>query len=236
MNKHARMMVAGLLVCGLCLAAPAWAQETVQEAAQGPEAEEVPAGTTGRLWSASVFGGNMSAGNPVGTVENIFFNTTFKTGSDTAWGLRGGRIVWWRLSAEGEYLRSSPGVIAVLTGPSGEDRTEVSYADLDMSYLAASVLFDAVNGRWVRAFLQFGVGGVFVDGSQPDSDNSAFGILFGGGIEVPIVEDRFFVRADFRGLRADFGLLGLDRGQLVGLEADSLSTNAVWTVGAGVRF
>ena len=189
-----------------------------------------------RLWAASFFGGNMSAGNPVGTVENPFFNTTFKTGSSSMWGFRVSRMLWWRLGAEGEFGRGSPGVNAILTSPGGGDLTEIPYADLNMSYMSGSVIFEAASGRWMRAFLNFGFAGVFVSGDREDSDNTALGILFGGGIEVPIIEDRFFVRADVRGLRADFGLLGLDRGQLVGLEVDSLSTNAMWTIGGGFRF
>ena len=242
MSTVSRLRVAALLVAGLFVVSPAWAQqaqeevEEVRQAEAQSEAGEDTAEEETRLWSASFFGGNMSAGNPVGTVENPFFNTTFKTGSSSMWGFRASRMMWWRLGVEGEFGRGSPGVNAILTGPGGGDLTTIPYADLNMSYLSGSVIFEAASGRWVRAFLNFGLAGVFVSGEREDADSSALGILFGGGVEVPIIEDRFFVRADVRGLRADFGLLGLDRGQLVGLEVDSLSTNAIWTIGAGFRF
>lgn len=242
MSTVSRLIVAALLVVGLVVVSPAWAQEAQEEveAVRQAEAQEEagadPAEEETRLWSASFFGGNMSAGNPVGTVENPFFNTTFKTGSSSMWGFRASRMMWWRLGVEGEFGRGSPGVKAILTSPGGGDLTEIDYADLNMSYLSGSVIFEAASGRWMRAFLNFGFAGVFVSGDREDSDNSALGILFGGGVEVPIIEDRFFVRADVRGLRADFGILGLNRGQLVGLEVDSLSTNAMWTIGAGIRF
>ncbi len=242
MSTVSRLIVAALVVVGLVVVSPAWAQEAQEEVEEVRQAEaqeesgEDPTEKEARLWAASFFGGNMSAGNPVGTVENPFFNTTFKTGSSSMWGFRVSRMMWWRLGAEGEFGRGSPGVKAILTSPGGGDLTEIDYADLDMSYFSGSVIFEAANGRWVRAFLNFGLAGVFVSGDREDSDNAALGIIFGGGVEVPIIEDRFFVRADVRGLRADFGLLGLDRGQLVGLEVDSLSTNAIWTIGAGFRF
>jgi hypothetical protein len=244
MSTASRLIVAALLLVGLITVAPAWAQQAQEEieqvrqaeAAAESEGQEDVAEEEGRLWAASFFGGEISAGNPVGTVENPFFNTTFKTGRAAMWGFRASRMLWWRLGAEGEFGRGSPGVNAILTSPNGSDRTEVFYANLDLSYVSGSVIFEAASGRWMRAFLNFGFAGVFVSGDREDSDNSALGILFGGGVEVPIVEDRFFVRADVRGLRSDFGLLGLNRGQLVGLESDSLSTNAMWTIGAGIRF
>ncbi len=244
MSTVSRLIVAALLVVGLVVASPAWAQQAQEEveevrqaevAAQS-EGEEETAEQETRLWSASGFGGNMSAGNPVGTVENPFFNTTFKTGSSAMWGFRVSRMLWWRLGAEGEFGRGSPGVNAILTSPGGGDLTTVPYADLNMSYMSGSVIFEAASGRWMRAFLNFGLAGVFVSGDREDSDSAALGLLFGGGIEVPIIEDRFFVRADVRGLRADFGLLGLDRGQLVGLDLESMSTNAMWMIGACFRF
>jgi hypothetical protein len=243
MSTVSRLIVAALLLVGVIAVSPAWAQQAQEEveavrqaeAASESEGQEEMA-EEGRLWSASFFGGNMSAGNPVGTVENPFFNSTFKTGSSSMWGFRASRMIWWRLGAEGEFGRGSPGVDVILTSPDGSDRTKVPYADLNVSYVSGSVIFEAANGRWVRAFLNFGLAGVFASGDREDSDNSALGILFGGGVEVPIIENRFFVRADVRGLRADFGLLGLNRGQLVGLDADSLSTNAIWTIGGGIRF
>ena len=108
MSTVSRLIVAALLVVGLVVVSPAWAQEAqeeveaVRQAEAQEEAGEDPAEEETRLWSASFFGGNMSAGNPVGTVENPFFNTTFKTGSSSMWGFRASRsssdIIGWATS------------------------------------------------------------------------------------------------------------------------------------------
>lgn len=178
-------------------------------------------------WAVGVFGGKLSGGTSVGTTENLFFRTSFEQDSDTLAGGRAAAWLWWRLHVEGEYARSSPGLIAVLTDLDGQGRTEAPFADLELSYWSGAVRFDLSQTR-VAPFLTLGMAAVGAESSELELDESAPGLLFGGGIEVAVAGPAF-LRADVRGLRSDLDLLapGISRG---------VTTQLLWSVGGGIRF
>ncbi|MFQ5743593.1 MAG: hypothetical protein ACE5HV_08390 [Acidobacteriota bacterium] len=227
MNGAFRLLAGGLVLVVLAAPGPARAQES------GGQKER---GTVGEFpWYVSGFGGRVSSGTSLATVANPFFNTTFKTGDDSAFGVRVGRRVYWRVSVEGEFTtNASPGLNAVLANLNGGARVSVPFAKLDLSFFSGSVRFDLAE-RLIRPFLLVGVAGVRaqIDDSR---NETALGVLFGGGVEVSVPGyERVFVRTDVRGLRADISALGLPASALAG-EEDEFSTQVIWTVGAGFRF
>lgn len=230
-----------LLLAALFWTFPAWAQEA--GAAQYEEVEEE--GPYPYRFAFSVFGGNLSGGTSFERVENLFFVTTFETDSDEIRGLRGSGRVWWRLGVEVEHARSSPGVNAVVADLAGEGRTVVPFAALDLSYVSLGGRFD-VTDTWVTPFLVAGVAwfDAEIDGSRQDSST---GLLFGGGVEVPLpfLELPFlkaiFVRGDVRGLRSHIDVVELaprrfppddETEDVIG----DVVTQVAWTIGLGVRF
>lgn len=199
---------------------------------QGPTGDEVGFGF-GYRGSASLFGGGASGGTPIGTVQDVSFSSTFETGGDGAWGIRGTLPLWWRLAGELEFLSSSPGIEVVLTDLTAQDRARFPFAGLDMSYVAGSVRFDLANS-WVNPFLQAGFAGVHF--ASDEQSTTSLGLLFGGGVEVPIPRGRgAFGRVDVRGLRADLSGVGLPPALLEDND-DVLGTQVIWSIGLGYRF
>lgn len=243
MNARAsKAITACLLACGLLVAGPALArgqeEGMAQEPEQEPAYEELPSDDEtefrfGYRGSVSVFGGETSGGTAIGTIQNLFFNTTLETGGDTAFGIRGTMPVWWRLAGEVEFLTASPGIDATLTDPAGQDRTGFDFAELDMTYVSGSVRLDLANA-WINPFLQAGIAGVRF--SSGDESETSLGVLFGGGVEVPVPRvEGVFGRVDVRGLRADLSGVGLPATVLEQNE-DVLGTQVIWSVGLGYRF
>jgi len=235
-------LIASVLTGGLLMAGPALAQGEEEATAQEPEQEtaydEMPDDdetefSFGYRGSVTVFGGEASGGTAIGTVQNLFFNTTLETGGDTAFGIRGTMPVWWRLAGELEFLTASPGIEATLTDPAGQDRSSFDFAELDMSYVSASVRLDLANA-WINPFLQGGIAAVRF--SSGDESETSFGLLFGGGVEVPVPRVKgVFGRVDVRGLRADLSGVGLP-GTVLEQNEDVLGTQVIWSVGVGYRF
>lgn len=238
MKSMRRGIGAGVLAALVLLlpAAPARAQEE-DRPAQGVDEMAVESFEYGYRYAVGVFAGQASGGNPVLTVQNPFFNSTFQTGSSTAWGIRATLPVWWRLAGELEFLRSSPGIDVILTDPSGADRSELPFAELDMTMMSASARFDLADAL-INPFLLGGLSVTSFSGEDDDSDLS-LGIVFGGGIEIPIPLDRaegFFARVDVRGLRAHVSAANLPAAMVEGDTGSPLSTQVTWTLGAGYRF
>lgn len=238
-----------LLACGLLVAKPALARDEGAPAAREAQEEQEPEQEAGMeqmaevedetefrfgyRGSVSAFGGGVAGGTPIGTVENVFFNSTFETGGDGAFGIRGTMPVWWRLAGELEFLTTSPGVEVTLTDPAGQDRSVFPFGPLDVSYVAASVRFDLANA-WINPFLQAGVAGVRFSGEN--SSETSLGLLYGGGVEVPVPRvEGVFGRVDVRGLRADIAGTDLPA-ELVTPDEGVIATQIIWTVGLGYRF
>lgn len=216
---------------------PPYAGVEDSESPDGGDSQESP---YPRWWAFSAFGGRLSGGTPIGSVGNPFFLATFETDSDGLWGVRGAGRIFWRLGFEVEYARSSPGLDAVLTDLLGRDRTVVPFSSLEISYLSAAARMDLTDS-WLVPFLMAGIANVSVEVDE-SRDESAAGLLFGGGVEVPLpFQERIFIRGDVRGLRSDVAILDFaPRRFPVDGEAeeatDELATHVIWTIGLGVRF
>lgn len=183
------------------------------------------------------YGGGLSGGTALGQSQNLFFRVQFEQGSDSAFGGRVGWVFAPRFDVELEYGRSSPGVDAVLSDLQGQGRTVTPYADLDLSWLVASVNYSVIErARRIVPYLTLGIGRMGVSSStEPDLDTSEIVLSYGAGLRVRVA-DPFAVRADVRGLRSGLGgkdeegdVPDLLRGQFNG-------TNLLWTLGVEFRF
>ncbi len=182
------------------------------------------------------FGGRLTSGTSLGTIDNVFFRSTFDTGGDTLVGFRVGWAVAARFDAELEYGRAEPGVVAVLSDLQGRSRTEVPFADLSIEYVTAGVTFAVIErSHRLVPYLMFGVG--VVDASsdaEPTIGGTEIGLLYGIGLKARASE-RIWLRGELRGLRSGFGrdreseLPGLFRGEF-------RSSNLLWSMGVEVRF
>jgi opacity protein-like surface antigen len=198
--------------------APADDDGPVEVGAEGPESRA-------RL-HVGVFGGRSSGGTSVGVVENLFFITDFRQGSDATFGGRVGYALGGRFRFEAEYARTSPGLEAVLTDTSGLGRTEIEFSDLDISYLSGGMRFNLSESR-IQPFLRLGLAYVTASGAQDGIDDSSLGIIYGAGVAARIAGP-LSVRGDVRGLRSKL--------EIAPVSDTSASNQLLWSVGVEIGF
>lgn len=240
LSRAGRRIFVSAVVASLMFAAPAWAQEAGQSAADRMQAMENeptdPSYDAPYEWNISFGVGTASGANPVGsfvdTEQGKIF--TFDLDSGVLFSGRVARRVWWRLGIEGEFGYASPGVLITETSLAGRNVTTEPFADYSFGYGAASIRVDLVDAR-VTPFVLGGLAVVFSDFEGGSSTNPGF--LFGGGVDFHVV-DNIYLRGDVKGLRADVDAPLLSRGILEQFEdsRDALSTQLLWTLGIAVRF
>ncbi len=220
--------------------------EGMQSAPTGPTD---PSYVAPYLWNVSVGVGTASGANPIGSIadedaEKIF---SFDIDSGVLFNARVARRVWWRLGIEGEFGYASPGVLITETNLQGFNVQTEPWADFSMGYGSASLRVDLFDAR-VTPFLLGGIAVVFssyderqqaVPADSTDTSTSSVdpGFLFGGGLDVRIVEN-VYLRGDVKGLRSNVDAPLLSRGILEQFVDDrsALSTQVLWTLGVAVRF
>ena len=234
MGLHLSVLICGIsLLVGLARTPTVLAaslQETEQQVEDGLGAEgyehNSKADADETRFTVGLFAGQLSGGTPVGSSENIFFRTTFEQGSDA---LVGGRISYGfmpRLHFELEYSRSSPGLNVLITDLAGQGRTEAEFSDLDVNYLSGSIRFNLTRSS-IRPHLTVGVANVSAGSTQETIDESAIGLVFGGGVQISLL-DNFTIRADVRGLRSKL--------ELVGTTSSGVTNEVMWTAGLALDF
>ncbi len=240
--RATRVMIALLLA--LALPGLAWAQEADSTPAQAEEAggetsryDNPDAGWESRRFHVGGFYGRLSGGTALGTIENVFFRTQVNMDTDNAFGFRVGWSATARFDVELEYGSSSPGLLATLTDLRGQGKTEVPFADLDMTWVTASVNYSMIERtRRIVPYLTVGLGIVsvssdaegIVDATQP-------GLVFGGGLRIRLV-DQIALRADARGLRSGFGTKQEDDALPGVFIGEFNASNFLWTLGLDIRF
>ncbi len=183
------------------------------------------------------FSGKMTGGTPLGSIENVFFRSSYDMDTDSMWGLRAGFAFAPRFDVELEYGRSSPGINVVLTNLAGQGKTEFSFADLDLSYFMAVVNYAMLErSRRIVPVLSLGYGTVSMTSMASEiADSRQMGLVFGGGLRIRVI-DNFGVRVDVRGLRTGFGPKQQDD-QLPSLFlGDFNASNLYWMAGFEFRF
>ena len=178
-------LIALLLAIALVWPVAAFAQEEAEtEAEQSTPGEPMPSpyadpdeGWKERRFHVGGMYGDLSGGTSLGLVENVFFRTQFNMGSDTMYGLRAGYVFAARWDVELEWGQSSPGLEATLTDLSGQGKTVVPFADLDMNWLTASVNYSMIERtRRVVPYLTVGLGTVSVsseaEGMRPGESST----------------------------------------------------------------
>ncbi|HJO03351.1 MAG TPA: outer membrane beta-barrel protein [Acidobacteriota bacterium] len=181
--------------------------------------------------------GTMTGGTPLGSIENVFFRSSYGMDTDSMWGLRAGLTFAPRFDVEIEYGRSSPGINAILTDLAGQGKTEFAFADLDLSYVMGVVNYSLVErSRRIVPVLSVGYGSVGMSSTASEIAGSRqMGLVFGGGLRVRVA-DKLGVRADVRGLRTGFGPKQ-EEGQLPSIFRGAFNaTNLYWTAGFEFRF
>lgn len=224
------------------LAAPvAWAQESDEPMSTEQKGSSYFNGDDAwkeRRFLVSGFAGGMVGGTAVGLVENLVMRSQFEIGSDT---LIGGRVGWVLAShfdVELEYGRSSPGLNAILTDLQGQGKTEFPFADVDVSYVMASVNYAVIDRtRRVVPYLSLGIGAVHAGSPSEDRiGNTEAGIVYGGGLRVRLI-DMLAVRADVRGMRSGFGTKQDTDGQTPGVFVNDFNASfLLWSAGLELRF
>ncbi len=190
-----------------------------------------------RRFRVGGFSGQMTGGTPLGSIENVFFRSSYDMDTDSMWGLRVGFVFAPRFEVEIEYGRSSPGVNVILTDLAGQGRTEFSFADLHLSYLMGVVSCALLErSRRIVPVLSLGYGTVSMTSTASEiADSRQMGLVFGAGLHIRVI-DNFGVRADVRGLRTGFGPKQQD-GQLPSIFlGDFNASNLYWTAGFEFRF
>ncbi len=255
-----RILVSAMVFSSFLIAAPVWAQQSgqaggsgqMQSQSGGMQAAEEPTDPTfvaPYTWNVSFGVGTASGANPIGSIvdeENgkIF---TFDIDSGVLISGRVARRVWWRLGVEAEFGYASPGTEVTETNLQGLNITTSKWADLSEVFFGVSARVDLVDAR-VTPFLLGGVAVVSTSYDAPvatpfagDATGSESatnpGFLFGGGLEVRIVEG-FHLRGDVRGLRSNVDQALLVRGILEQFveDRDALATQFLWTIGLAYRF
>ncbi|NKB90225.1 MAG: outer membrane beta-barrel protein [Acidobacteria bacterium] len=236
--------IALLLAIVIVWPAAAVAQEESEMDAEEAMTEEMPSpySAPDEGWKESRFHigglyGDLSGGTALGLVENVFFRTQFNMGSDTMYGLRAGYVFAARWDVELEYGVSSPGLEATLTDLAGQGKTEVPFADLDMTRFTVSVNYSMIERtRRVVPYLTVGFGSVGVSSDEEGIVKSRKpGLIYGGGLRVRIV-DMVAFRIDARGLRSGFGTKQ-EEDDLPGVfVGDFNASNFLWSVGLDIRF
>jgi opacity protein-like surface antigen len=237
--------IALLLAIAVVWPVAAVAQEEAEaEASESTPGEPMPSpysdpdeGWKERRFHVGGLYGNLSGGTSLGLIENVFFRTQFNTGSDTQYGLRAGYVFAARWDVELEWGQSSPGLEATLTDLSGQGKTVVPFADLDMSRLTASVNYSMIERtRRIVPYLTLGFGVVSVSSDAEGVVKSRKpGLIYGGGLRVKVV-DMLAVRLDARGLRSGFGTKQ-EEDDLPGVfVGDFKASNFLWSVGIDIRF
>ena len=218
------------------------APESQQEDEQTPDDAtsrygDADEGWKDRRFHVGGFFGRLTGGTSLGLTENVFFRTQFNMGTDDTFGLRAGWVFAARFDLELEYGESSPGLIATLTDLRGQGKTEVPFADLDMTWFTASANYSMIERtRRIVPYLTLGIGVVTVSSEAEGIVKSRKpGLIFGGGIRVRVV-DPIALRVDARGLRSGFGTKQ-EEGDLPGVfVGDFNASNFVWTVGLEIKF
>ncbi len=198
---------------------------------------EPDAGWKDQRFYVGGFAGNMTGGTPLGSVENIFFRSSYVMDSNSMWGLRAGFIFSSRFDVELEYGRSSPPMNVILTNLAGQGKTEFPFADLQINYTMGVVNYSLLErSRRIVPILSLGYGTVGVSSAAAEIDSSRqMGLVFGGGLRVRIVEN-LGLRADVRGLRTGFGPKQ-EEGQLPSVFFRGfVATNLYWSAGVEFRF
>ena len=192
----------------------------------GPEDPEARQQASRPRFRLGAFGGKSTGGTSVGVVENLFFISDFRQGGDTTFGGRAGYDLTTRFRFEVEYGRMSPGLDVILTNLSGLGRTEVEFADLDVSYLAGGLRFNLSESR-VQPFLTVGLAHVSASSTTEAIDDSAIGILYGAGLAIRVAGP-VSLRGDVRGLRS--------RLELIPGDETSTSNQLIWSAGVELGF
>jgi opacity protein-like surface antigen len=243
--RQTRLTVLLLLMALLVWPAAASAQEEAEQMeGEDGAAEEMPSpyadpddGWKEHRFYVGGFYGNLSGGTSLGLTENVFFRTQFNMGTDTNYGLRGGWVFTSRFDLELEYGKSSPGLEATLTDLAGQGKTEVPFADLDMSWLMASVNYSMIERtRRIVPYLTVGLGVVSVSSDAEDIVKARKpGLIYGAGVRIRIV-DMIALRVDARGLRSGFGTKQ-EEDDLPGVfVGDFNASNFLWSAGFDIRF
>jgi opacity protein-like surface antigen len=184
------------------------------------------------------FVGGLSGGTSVGLAENLLFRTQFDVDSGTLYGARVGWVFAPRFDLEVEFGTSSPGLDATITDLSGQGKTVVPFAALDISYLMGVVNYSVIDrNKRIVPFLSLGVGMVRSDSSDNDSiGNTETGIVYGGGVKVRII-DILAIRGEVRGMRSGLGTNQENPGDLPAVFVNDFNASfLIWSVGAELRF
>jgi outer membrane beta-barrel protein len=182
--------------------------------------------------------GGLAGGTAVGLAENLLFRTQFEIDSGSLLGVRGGWVFASRFDLEAEYGRSSPGLNAVLTNLSGQGKTVVPFADLDISHLMAVVNYSVIDrNKRLVPYLSLGVGMVrSSSGDDARVGNTETGIVYGGGLRFWLI-DELALRADVRGMRSGLGSNQDKTGDIPGVFVNDFNASfLLWGVGLDFRF
>ncbi len=212
-------------------------EDATAELPQESSYMEPDAGWEDQRFYIGGFAGNMTGGTPLGSIENVFFRSSYVMDSNSMWGLRAGFTLSARFDFEVEYGRSSPAMNVILTNLAGQGKTEFLFADLQINYTMGVVNYSLLErSRRIVPLLSLGYGTVGVSSGAAEIDNSRqMGLVFGGGLRVRIVEN-LGLRADVRGLRTGFGPKQ-EEGQLPSVfYRGFVATNLYWSVGVEFRF
>ena len=231
-----RIIVSAAVVALFFIAAPVGAQEARAPFPPPQQMDRADAPTEfPYAWNVSFGVGKASGANPVGSSvdEEAGKVSTFELDSGVFVGGRVARRVWWRLGGEVEFAYASSGVLLTETDIEGRNVETSDFGPYSMTYGAGSVRLDLVDAR-ITPFL---TGGFAVVVSSVDGDRDTnMGFLFGGGLDVKIVNN-VYLRGDVRGLRSNVDAPLLSRGIIdEALLSKALATQLLWTLGVAVRF